>query len=104
MTLTQQNESNSTHNKSVEINLEDFDFLELQSLIFLNQVRVKNGMRKVVLNQELMAMAQNEADRLANQTLIGQFPFKTDKKLMVQIFRLVGKNHRGGFNIFSMLV
>ena len=81
------------------IDLDDFDDLELQSLHYLNRERQLKGIKAAVLNHELMVMAQNEADRLANLSHIEAFRFNVDKKLTVNLFRIVGKNAKG-----SMLI
>jgi hypothetical protein len=78
-----------------KIDLTDFDKLELQSLNQLNRDRAMRGLQKVNLSEELNVMAHNEANRLANQSRIDPFNFDTSRKLFVQLFRLVGKNHRG---------
>ena len=78
-----------------DIDLEDFDDLEHQSLIYLNRERSEDGIKAAQLNQELMVMAQNEANRLANVSNIETFQFSVERKLIINLYRIIGKNKKG---------
>jgi hypothetical protein len=78
------------------IDLEEFDDLEQQSLNKLNWDRFKKGLMPAKLNQELMVMAQNEANRLANISDVSEFQFNISRKLLVNVFRIVGRDFKGG--------
>lgn len=89
------NMSKTASNGTTEIDLDDFDDLELQSLAYLNKDRRSKGIKPAQMNQELMVMAQNEADRLANISNIEPFLFSVNRKMFVNLFRIIGKNKKG---------
>lgn len=80
-----------------KIDLADLDEMEQQSLNYLNRYRNMVGMKEVQISQELMVMAQNEADRLANLSSLETFSFNVDNRsILANLYRITAMNKKGG--------